>query len=168
MTTIYILKCEMGKYYVGKTNNIERRKQEHLSGSCAWTKKYKPISIDKIVNNASSFDEDKYTKEYMNKYGIDNVRGGAYASINLTDNQINTLNTEIRAASNKCVRCGRSGHYIKDCYAKKDILGTIIYDYNSDSDSGSDSNFNCFRCGRSNHFANECYAKIDVYGNKLS
>ena len=66
MTNIYILKLQKGKYYVGKTNNLEKRKQQHINGTaCAWTKKYKPISVEKIIPNASDFDEDKYTKEYL-------------------------------------------------------------------------------------------------------
>jgi predicted GIY-YIG superfamily endonuclease len=34
-TNIYILKLQGGKYYVGKTNNIERRKQEHINGTAS-------------------------------------------------------------------------------------------------------------------------------------
>ena len=65
-TNIYILKLENNKYYVGKTDNLEKRKQAHLNGTASsWTKKYKPLSVDKIIQNASPFDEDKYTIEYM-------------------------------------------------------------------------------------------------------
>lgn len=48
-TTIYILKLNDNKYYIGKTNRIViDRYQEHLEGiGSFWTKKYKPLSIIK-------------------------------------------------------------------------------------------------------------------------
>jgi cellular nucleic acid-binding protein len=125
MTNIYIIKLEDNKYYVGKTNNLERRKQEHIDGNAsAWTNKYKPIAIEKIIPNASPFDEDKYTKEYMAKFGIDNVRGGSYAQINLNAAQIESLNREIKGATDACHNCGEIGHYIKYC-SKKHFLPTL-------------------------------------------
>ncbi len=42
----YILRCEGDRLYVGSTKNIERRFNEHLSGSGAnFTRKFKPIEI---------------------------------------------------------------------------------------------------------------------------
>lgn len=37
--------------------------------------KYEPVLLEKVIENASPFDEDKVCKEYMLQYGIDNVRG---------------------------------------------------------------------------------------------
>ena len=126
-TNIYILRCEGGRYYVGKTNNLEQRKQQHLNGTAsAWTKKYKPLSVEKIISNASPFDEDKYTKEYMSKYGIDRVRGGSYVEIELSEFHIQALKMEIWAANDLCTQCGRKGHWVKDCHAKTDVLGNTI------------------------------------------
>ena len=52
-TNIYILRCEGGRYYVGKSDNVMKRYQQHLSGSgSAWTRKYKPIAIEKMIKNA--------------------------------------------------------------------------------------------------------------------
>jgi len=43
---VYVIKCENDSYYIGQTDNIPRRWQEHISGQSAeWTKKYKPIYI---------------------------------------------------------------------------------------------------------------------------
>ena len=59
-TNIYILRLTDGKYYVGKTDNVEKRYQQHLSGNgSAWTSKYKPIAIEKTILGASTFDEDR-------------------------------------------------------------------------------------------------------------
>lgn len=124
---IYILKLANDRYYVGKTNNVEKRYQEHLDGNGSlWTKTYKPLSIEKVLDLISDFDEDKYTKEYMAKYGIDKVRGGSYIEVSLSKIQIDMLQKEIWAAKNKCVRCGRGGHFINKCFAKKNIYGTDL------------------------------------------
>ena len=127
MEHIYILKLKEGKYYIGKTKNIEKRWNEHLSGQgSGWTKKFKPTFLMKIIVSTSYFDEDKYVKEYMAKYGIENVRGGTYSNIVLDDNSILVLEKEIRHSKNLCTRCGRNTHFIKHCYANTDSNGVII------------------------------------------
>ena len=134
-TNIYVLKLENGKYYIGKSNDIHKRFQQHLNGiGSSWTKKYKPLKIEKIINNTSPFDEDKITKELMNKYGIDNVRGGSYCNIELSDFQIETLKTEIWGAKDLCSKCGHKGHFIKDCYAKTDVFGKSLKDEEEDEE----------------------------------
>jgi predicted GIY-YIG superfamily endonuclease len=160
MEQIYILKLRAGKYYIGKTRNIEKRYEEHLTGTgSGWTKKYIPISLIKTIKSTSQFDEDKYVKEYMAKYGIENVRGGTYSNIDLDTNSIAILEKEIRHSKNLCTRCGRDSHYIKDCYASTDIDGAMIKDckketvvrkttktknnwsdYNNDNNDSNDSN----------------------------
>jgi predicted GIY-YIG superfamily endonuclease len=133
MEQIYILKLRAGKYYIGKTRNIEKRYEEHLTGTgSGWTKKHKPLSLLATIKSTSQFDEDKYVKEYMAKYGIENVRGGSYSNIVLDANSIATLEKEIRHSNNVCMRCGRDSHYIKDCYAKTDVDGAIINDVNKE------------------------------------
>jgi predicted GIY-YIG superfamily endonuclease len=126
-TNIYILKLEKGKYYIGKTHNVDKRFQQHLNGDGSfWTTKYKPLSVEDVIHNVSSFDEDKYVKQYMAKYGIDNVRGGSYVIEEIDITTKNTLQKEIWAALDCCTKCGRKNHFIKDCYASKDINGNDI------------------------------------------
>ena len=84
MVYIYILLLQKNKYYVGKTTHPKFRLREHFdSGGSAWTKKYKPVKILQILPNCDDYDEDKYTKMYMDKHGINNVRGGSYSTIRL-------------------------------------------------------------------------------------
>ena len=124
---IYILKLKNDKYYVGKTHDVDARFLEHISGSGSlWTKLYEPISIEQIIPNATPYDEDKYLKEYMGKYGIDNVRGGSYVLEKLDDAQRKSLQKEIWGAKNLCFRCGYNNHFIKDCYANTTIDGYKI------------------------------------------
>ena len=140
-TNIYILKLEKDNYYVGKTDNIDRRYIEHLNGKGSfWTKKYKPISIEKTIFNASHFDEDKYVKEYMVKYGINKVRGGSYLTEQLSESQLNNLYREIRGALNLCINCGSDKHFVKDCNYNKLIYHNCNqYKFNNHNQSSQES-----------------------------
>ena len=138
-TNIYVLRLEGGKYYVGKSNNVINRYQEHLNGNgSAWTRKYKPISLEKTIANVSPFEEDKVTKEYMSKYGIDKVRGGSYIEVELSEFHTDALKMEIWAAKDLCTQCGRYGHFVKDCYATTDASGNKIEFENHADEWGCD------------------------------
>lgn len=127
MTNIYILRLEGGRYYVGKSDDVLHRYQQHINGhGSAWTRKYSPVSLEKIIPGASPFDEDKVTKEYMYKYGIDKVRGGSYVEMELSDMQRTSVYKEIWGANDCCTQCGRLGHFVKSCYASIDVLGNPI------------------------------------------
>lgn len=145
MTNIYVLRLEGGRYYVGKSDNVTNRYQQHLNGSgSAWTRKYKPLALEKTIENVSPFQEDMITKEYMSKYGIDKVRGGSYVELELSDFHKDALNTEIWGAKDLCTQCGRKGHWVKDCYASKDASGNKIqYESSSDEDE-----WGCEYCDR--------------------
>ena len=56
----------------------------------------------------------------MGKYGINNVRGGTYCSIKLSDAQKESLEKEIRGAQNCCFKCGDTNHYAMDCKNESD------------------------------------------------
>ena len=120
MVFIYILQLELNKYYIGKTNNPDIRLDSHFNSSGSeWTKIYKPIKVYELISNCDTYDEDKFTLKYMEKEGIDNVRGGSFSKIELSDEQIKLINQMIKGASDKCFNCGESGHFIKDCIESK-------------------------------------------------
>src|ERR1700722_16710055 len=108
--TIYVLKLEQEKYYVGKTRKtVQERYVEHISGKGSeWTRLYKPIKILEEIQDCDKFDEDKYVKKFMSKYGIENVRGGSYTTIMLTHEQKELLEKEITAADDRCFNCKES------------------------------------------------------------
>jgi predicted GIY-YIG superfamily endonuclease len=138
-TNIYVLKLQGNKYYVGKSNDVNGRYQQHMGGQgSAWTKKYKPISLVESRNGVSPFEEDKVVKEYMAKYGINNVRGGAYVTEKLDEVQEYALQKELWAASNCCTQCGRKGHFVKKCYAKSDVNGNSLEDSDDEDEDEED------------------------------
>ena len=127
MKSIYILSLVNNKYYVGVTNNIERRIKQHIEGSGSeWTKLHKFVKISAILPQTSPWDEDLHTKQYMLKYGIDNVRGGSYTQIVLPRESLLTLSRELRTANNTCLRCGRNNHFVSKCYASSCSDGGIL------------------------------------------
>lgn len=113
---IYVLKLENNKYYVGRSENIQDRIEAHIQGQGSeYTKKYKVKKVVEIIETEDMFEEDKVTKRYMSKYGIDNVRGGSYSNIELSKETKEFLKKEIYGGTNRCYQCGLEGHYIKDC-----------------------------------------------------
>jgi cellular nucleic acid-binding protein len=133
------------------------RYKEHLAGNgSVWTRQHRPVEVVKIIEGCSNFDEDKYTKEYMAKYGIDNVRGGTYVETKLSSTQKDTIHREIWGAQDKCTRCGREGHFVDNCYAK-----TVI-------DGGGRVTGVCYRCGNKGHYAQNCYATTHVEYSEYS
>lgn len=110
------------KYYVGKTDDVLRRFQEHLSGNGSeWTKKWKPLNIFDSKPN-KDFLELATTLNYMKKYGIENVRGAEYSRLVLTKEQNKEIIRHINHEKDLCFRCGQSDHYIKNCQKKETEL----------------------------------------------
>lgn len=176
MVTIYIIECDKGKYYVGKSVNVDSRIIDHFSSNGAeWTKLYTPLRIINKYDNCDDFDEDKYTIKTMAEYGIENVRGCSFVQTQLSESEITIIMKMINSGQNKCFycngtnnfiqscpnrrelcyRCNRYGHKSTNCYAKKRADGTNI------------SN-NCYRCGRDGHWRITCNETTDKFNNKLN
>ncbi len=115
--SIYVLKLIQDKYYIGKTyKDITQRFTQHKKGLGAeWTKLYKPVGMIEFFQTTDKFQEDLSTKKYMERYGIENVRGGSYTKINLNDYQLRALEIEFRTANDLCFKCGITGHFASEC-----------------------------------------------------
>jgi len=147
-TNIYVLACEGGKYYIGKTGDIARRIHEHLEGvGSAWTAKHKVQRLLEVRTEQSPFAEDAVTKEYMAKYGIHNVRGGSYVKEVLDIQQVAAIQKELWSVSGACLACGSAVHSVKTCPMSVEKA--------------------CRRCGRRGHVRKQCYASKNIHGMYL-
>ena len=149
-TSIYEVKCENQKRYIGKTTNMDKRMKQHFTGNGSQvTKKFAPVSATKIATCNGYFSdkvEQQFTEKKIKKHGYKNVRGGYYTnSKTLTTNPKPSTNQK-----NRCYRCGRPGHYATSCYAKTHVNGYLLEhsfnnsscsDYDYDYDSRSDSDY---------------------------
>lgn len=129
MINIYVLKCENNTYFIGKTNNKQIFKFKNFNALYYdFTIKNKPLYLYKIIENCDIFDLDKIVKKFMNKYGIDYVRGGSYLDIELSHYQKNQLKAELYTIQNKCYLCGED-HEHKTCPEKIIIENTTMNKY---------------------------------------
>jgi hypothetical protein len=196
MVYIYILQLKDKKYYIGKTTNPKFRLYNHFnSNGSEWTKIYKPIKVVELIKNCDDYDEDKYTKIYMDKYGIDNVRGGSFVSVKLDKITINHLNQMSNGTNDKCFLCGNKGHFVKDCrkksthkyesydddieeceevwcckYCDKEYeteMNCELHEKNCNTRNTKNKKGCCYRCGRKGHYSPQCYATKHMKGYYL-
>ena len=149
MVYIYVLKLQKNRFYIGKTEDPQFRLESHNTGNgSAFTKKYKPLQIHEIIPNQTDHDEQRVTQEYMAKYGIDNVRGGPWCKLDISEEK-QMIEKILMSSSDQCYRCGSQGHFAKDCSVK-----------------GWTKQFSspCKRCGRAGHTEDTCYAKTYANG----
>ena len=114
----YILKLANDKYYVGESNDIQRRIWVHENGNgSAWTKKHNVIQRMNTINNQNNnFDELSQTLLMMNRFGIDNVRGSLFTSpFPLTDFEKIMAAKLYCELNGLCLKCGGSDHFITNC-----------------------------------------------------
>lgn len=136
MVYIYILLCKYDKIYVGKTKTPYKRLNEHFHGNGSmWTKQFPPVEILQVIPDCDDYDEDKYTKKYMSKYGIDNVRGGSYTTQVLSVTARQHLQREIYGSDDICYNCQKKGHFAKDC---NEIKQCLMIEANSICENESD------------------------------
>jgi hypothetical protein len=86
--SVYVLLLAADKWYVGETNDVEQRLEQHRSDRGAkWTKKYYPLDVYKVqevVYTERLFIEFVETIRMMYEKGIDNVRGAAFCQLDYT------------------------------------------------------------------------------------
>jgi len=196
MEQLYVLQCEGGKWYVGKTTDVMRRFEEHKTGKgSAWTNKYKPVRLVECRTITSDHDENNVTKDLMKKYGVENVRGGIYAQVVLPDEYVNVLKLEFRGNADVCYKCNLAGHFANRCPndylipAPKQIKVNQVVEFGCSycertfttqfgcsvhervcrkiEEVEQPKTYVCYTCGRPGHKSPDCYARTHANGSPL-
>jgi predicted GIY-YIG superfamily endonuclease len=78
---VYVLELENDCFYIGTSYNINFRLAQHFSGDGSqWTKLHKPVKVVEVFYGdfCARQKEDEVTKQYMDIYGAECVRGGSW------------------------------------------------------------------------------------------
>ena len=135
---VYVLQLSNGKFYVGRTADSESRIRQHFSGyGSAWTRLHPPLQVLEVHSNVPIAEENEITKRYMQQHGWQNVRGGAYSQVDLREEDLLDKHKEVLSDADRCLICGRHGHWANQCFAKTRVLV-------------------CHRCGQQGHIAPQC------------
>ena len=160
MEFIYVLKCQLDKYFIWKTYNVQIEYNEHLDGTfCEITKEYKPYDIDCIFELSDRITLYSVIAKYCNKYGTKKIY-----FLDIDTKKIKKLQ---KNDNKKCI-CGQD-HWLTSCPLNtKDKYWTIILNnvINKLSLKFHQSGI-CCRCGRFGHDDVVCYAKIHIEGYHL-
>ena len=160
MVAIYVLKCEDGKYYVGKTEHPETRFKAHFgkTGGSKWTKKHQPEKILYFEDDLKDVDENRITFEKMKQYGVRNVRGGDYCTVNMSERSIRKL--EVKLGLKKKT----TSSIIKRMITLKKVSSSAK---RKSPVKKSATTSKCSRCGRTSHTSSECFANSTLKGKSL-
>jgi predicted GIY-YIG superfamily endonuclease len=129
MLHTYILTLEGNKYYVGSIDMTrdtpDSVMKRHLTGKdCVWTRMYKPIRfiIGKTFNEILEIE--KIVIYLMDEFGINNVRGGIFSEVELSEMQKLFIDNIIWNYSGRCYKCGSEQHKIFECPQNNDVKFT--------------------------------------------
>lgn len=115
---LYALRLIENRFYIGKSQNVEKRFLRHKQGSGSeWTKKYPPITIEH-VRPTFKFGELSLVLDYMDKHGIENVRGDIYSNVILSKSQMREIKIHLRHENKLCLFCGSNDHFMNSCFPK--------------------------------------------------
>lgn len=119
---VYVIVLDNGKRYVGKSENIPTRIQQHKHGNgSAWCKQngtvtlWQDTAITPMLDDLNVWEQTE-TIAQMIEHGCNNVRGWEFTSCNLlTKLECELFERLARASLNACRTCGYNGHYANQC-----------------------------------------------------
>jgi len=126
---VYVLELNtFGRYYVGQSSNIPRRLAQHKSGERSAAYVMANGGYARALEPMTPRIEDLYLWEQneticrMMEHGITNVRGFEFTSVgHLPQDKLMTIKTLFFGLGDFCRRCGRKGHFIKECTEKTKV-----------------------------------------------
>ena len=99
-----MLELEGGKYYVGSAtvppDFVDGNRMLFRVKRTEWLRRHRPVRLLSLRPGVDvPEEEDRCTAQCMVHYGVDNVRGGSYASAELSPEDRARLLIEVRAAA---------------------------------------------------------------------
>lgn len=168
---IYSLSLKNGRYYIGRTENWRQRLEQHKIGvGSAWTQMHPFIEVEEVVEG-DKYDEDSMVIRYMDKYGIENVRGGVYSNPVLTFEQYLQIRKQLNHVNDCCLACGKKGHFVTNCVEKICYrcgrTGHLAEECSCEYHINNGKMDGCYRCGRPDHWKFRCNRSKDIYGREI-
>ena len=122
-TSVYVLELHDGSLYVGRTDNLESRLQQHASGrGSLFTRERGTYRVLEVRHGVANSEEQSVTREMMQQYGVSNVRGGSYSQRTLHEVTEDRLQRHVRQAERLCATCGRNSHSAAQCFARTQLV----------------------------------------------
>jgi hypothetical protein len=132
---VYVIKTGSGMYYVGKSNDIDRRISEHVAEKGPVTEVV-PIT-DPIYHDLESWERNE-TLAQMRLRGPAFVRGWMYTSEQLTSEMWDSIRSQIREKYDLCRICGCKGHFASECPGSSEQSESSQEDSEASSDCSSE------------------------------
>lgn len=130
-TSVYVLELEDGRVYVGSSRDVPRRIAQHAAGSgSAYTRTYQPTGVQlprlgNVEGDGDAAERDE-TLRYMMLRGIPYVRGWKFCRVDMTPEEFDEAEANIRELFDLCRKCGYKGHFCTQCRATFDRLGNPV------------------------------------------
>ena len=169
-SVVYKLRLEHGAFYIGRSRNVSVRIEKHKTNdSCFWLNRHHFVAVDDIITmhnmhgeiiDADQFFEDSIVLRTMASVGIDLVRGGSWSKLELTNDDIKTIQGFLKNGQDLCYLCQSEQHMWKNCPQVKcknpDCKNPMGHTWKECKDP---SNM-CWNCGKVGHFSAQCLERF--------
>lgn len=124
---VYTLQLNTGKYYVGKSENIEERIAQHIAQTDKCAKFIKDNNgvktqielLTSVIEDLNLWEQQETLAQMLDK-GFNNVRGWEFTNSNpLTYEECVSIKTLLFGSGDLCRKCGNPGHFAQDCKSQK-------------------------------------------------